>query len=377
MDRNGVLVFAEPGYSAAALYARSLAGLERGAARHGDALGVVEGFEMPQGRPLPHAAVILSKRTDWTGYLVGRLRALGVKSVLVGTLSDRFGPDVSGPTLDRPELVGAMVAYFARAGRRRLACYGGEPLDFNDTTRRDAFHAAARGLGLKVGEKDVFDVFSDLNDCAERFLVRAGEYDGVICVNDAAAIHLLAQAKRRGIRVPEDLFVAGSGDYLLSSMVTPTLTTTTLDYYQMGTLGVDIWRMLTGNPSLTRAVLTLPSDIIARASTAFFPVMEETPSQNEIAVHPDDAPDGDGLFLQSLENLLLRSDEEDVGMLRGIARGDSIPAIAARLFVSPGTVNYRLKKIYQALETPSRPELAGKLGRYITQPEPAGGADSR
>ncbi|HSK67865.1 MAG TPA: substrate-binding domain-containing protein [Candidatus Limnocylindria bacterium] len=373
MDKGSVFVFAEPGYSVSSLYAKSLAGLERGAAKHGVSLSVFEGFEAPAGRGLPHAAVILSKRTDWTGFLVARLRALGVRSVLVGTLSDTFGEDVSGPTLDRRALVRSMVEYFARAGRRRLACYGAEPLDCNDTTRREAFLAAARAMGLRAREKDVFGMESGLDECAGRFLAHVREYDGVICVNDVAAVHLMARAQRRGVRVPDDLFVAGSGDFMLGAMVAPTLTTTTLDYYQMGLLGVDIWRMLEGNPSLQRAVLTLPSEIISRGSTAFAPVRQDPPEQEEIAVHPDDVPDADGMFLWNLENLLLRSDEEDLGIMREIAMGSSIPAIAARLFVSPGTVNYRLRKIYQELGIPNKPELTEILGRYISEPGPGDG----
>jgi LacI family transcriptional regulator, gluconate utilization system Gnt-I transcriptional repressor len=47
----------------------------------------------------------------------------------------------------------------------------------------------------------------------------------VICVSDLSAFGALTECQRRGIRVPEDIWIAGFGDYEIAEVSVPALTT--------------------------------------------------------------------------------------------------------------------------------------------------------
>lgn len=102
------------------------------------------------------------------------------------------------------------------------------------------------------------------------FLDNIAKYDGAICVNDMAAVELMRQSRERGIGVPERLYVAGSGNSRLGQVVTPSLTTTTLDYFQLGVLAIDIWRLMQRYPDADRFQVSLPCELIIRKARHAF-----------------------------------------------------------------------------------------------------------
>jgi DNA-binding CsgD family transcriptional regulator len=54
-------------------------------------------------------------------------------------------------------------------------------------------------------------------------------------------------------------------------------------------------------------------------------------------------------------------------MLSEVGKGSSIAAIAEALFMSVGTVNYRLKKIYSYFGVESKAQLEELVNSYIPQ----------
>jgi len=72
----------------------------------------------------------------------------------------------------------------------------------------------------------------------------------VICSNDFSAAYIINYAKEHGIKVPEQLFVAGLGDIMLCRYTSPSLTSATRSYYEAGKQVFDIWRTLNQNPSV-------------------------------------------------------------------------------------------------------------------------------
>lgn len=70
-----------------------------------------------------------------------------------------------------------------------------------------------------------------LTDCFEGLKERP---DAIICSNDKMAILLCKALSQKGIRVPEDISVAGYDDIELSKMVEPSITTMRVDKELMG-----------------------------------------------------------------------------------------------------------------------------------------------
>lgn len=372
MSNRALYALAEPTYITSVWFSKSIKGMNDAAARQHDAVLLLQDEEALASAKEMRTLILIGANSDWTEYMVRRMRKRGVKVALMGAVPTDFGEDVSGALLSRQTLVESMVRYFYNAGRRRLACVGNEARLANDNIRKHAFLAAVKSCQLDADEqRDVYSVETGLDDCIARFLDNISRYDGAICTNDYVAVHLLVRAKERSIRVPEQLFVAGSGNLLIGCCTTPTLTTSTLDYYEMGVQTVNIWNFLENNPSIISAHAAIPCEIICRGSTAYLPVLEE--KEAERADYGKRPPlqeyDQRFLWLRKLENCLLQCDTLDYAILNGVLRGDSTEELAEKLFVSPGTIQYRLKKLYAAMDADSRREFVQRLGPYVTNME--------
>ncbi len=369
MKEQEIQVLIEPSCRHAALYLRSLHGLRDAAQLRGLSLNLQSDVDAIVSKPGVHAAVVISASGDWTHRSAQRLSEQGIKPILVGVAADAFQEPYSGPTLNRGALLDRQVQYFKRAGRTRLASVGNRSDDINDRLRSQYFLQACAAHHVPADEGDVFSGDGGIQDCVDRFLQSAHRYDGAVCVNDLVAVALIARAAAMGIRVPQDLFVAGSGDYLVGRAIQPSLTTTTLDYAQMGRMAADIWRYLLMHPGADRMQITLPCALIVRQSTANFADTGErsmvTPAEHAPAEGGDPAFEA----LQALEQCLLASDATDILILGDVLRGLSVERIAQERYLSLGTVNYRLRKIYASTGAGGKQALQTLLKSYAMAPE--------
>lgn len=363
--KQSIYAIIEPTHRDSALCAKSMAGLKTCAGRIGVEVHPLASVEELPANIAATVVVVVSLSMEWTSKTVETLRRRNIKAVLLGVLSEEYDDvDVSGPALNRYRLVLEMVGYFVHAGRKKLASVGNESHDINDITRRKAFLDGAVTYGLQVSEVDVYDGDRGVVDCVERFLANAHRYDGAVCVNDYVAVELMARAKQYGIRVPEDLYVSGSGNFRIGSLTNPTLTTSTLDYEQMGILAAEIWHLLSVHPSVEKIQLFIPCSIIVRASTDYHAPVK-------LLAAPRLAPFSSPVHvevsqpaLKKFEEFLLRCDHLDLKLLDHVAQGHSVESVASALFISPGTVNYRLKNAYQSLGIKNKNALAAFLRTY-------------
>jgi DNA-binding LacI/PurR family transcriptional regulator len=60
------------------------------------------------------------------------------------------------------------------------------------------------------------------------------QFDAIFAANDQMAIAAMKVILKRGLRIPEDVAVAGFDNLVMASMVTPSLTTVQYPIYQMG-----------------------------------------------------------------------------------------------------------------------------------------------
>ena len=74
--------------------------------------------------------------------------------------------------------------------------------------------------------------------------------DCVFCVSDAPAFGLLSAAKSAGLRIPEDLAIAGFGNFEVSRFASPTISTVVVDPRRIGRqTGQLIGQLLGSDPS--------------------------------------------------------------------------------------------------------------------------------
>jgi LacI family transcriptional regulator, gluconate utilization system Gnt-I transcriptional repressor len=128
------------------------------------------------------------------------------------------------------DAVRGMIDHFVAQGVTRIAFIGGDAdRDTRGTDRREGFVAAMRAQGLDASR--LIDAGAPPISMREgavamgQLLDRLPDTEAVICVSDLSAFGALTECQRRGIRVPEDIWIAGFGDYEIAEVSVPALTT--------------------------------------------------------------------------------------------------------------------------------------------------------
>jgi len=367
MTRRMIYLLVEPSHITSAWCAKSIAGIKDGCAKHHIEMKILDSIEDIEKYNDIKTIIIVCATLFWTRYTVKYIHNFGIKTIIVGAFPNDISENVSGPLLNRQQLVERVVQYLYDCGKRRIASVGNEKQDINDVKRENYFLRMVKELGLDIGKEDVYHMEDDVGQCVSRMLDKIDKYDAVMCVNDYVGVELLHEAGRRGIKVPEQLFVVGSGNLTISRCITPTLTTTTLNYYEQGKQAVNIWIVLDENEMLTTVNFHINCEIISRESTGFVSI------QNSDSIQPLGA--GGLLITQTkpmigklhcLEKCLLECDELDYRIIAGILEKKSFEQIASELFVAQGTVQYRLNKIYNTVNVDNRKEFEKLIEPYFT-----------
>jgi LacI family gluconate utilization system Gnt-I transcriptional repressor len=174
------------------------------------------------------------------------------------------------------EAAAAMVRYLHGCGYRRIGFIGGaSSLDHRGLQRREGYLRALADLGLhpravEHGESPI--TMSHGGDAIRRLLEQWPDTDAVMCVSDLSAFGAIMHCHRQGLNVPDDIAIAGFGDFEVSRHCTPTITTVSVDPYRIG------WRageMLLASAAAQREGTLRPREvsvvdyqILARESTA-------------------------------------------------------------------------------------------------------------
>jgi DNA-binding LacI/PurR family transcriptional regulator len=146
----------------------------------------------------------------------------------------RAGGVVTPIAIDNVAAASEVVEHLVQLGRRRIAFLGmpGDSPRFN-SLRRTGARAALERAGLaaaadiEVGDFTWEHGYRAGAELAER--VRAGQADAVFCVTDEVAIGVMRAVHDAGLRIPDDISVAGFDDIPEGRYATPRLTTVAPD----------------------------------------------------------------------------------------------------------------------------------------------------
>lgn len=118
--------------------------------------------------------------------------------------------------------------HLIQSGYRRIAHIGG-PLALGlSNNRLNGYKDALKKYGLPVRKQLILHTelsTESVRGCAERLLAMRTPPDAVFCVNDPSAIQLMMVAKRKGIRIPDQLGVVGFSNDPMAAVIEPGLTT--------------------------------------------------------------------------------------------------------------------------------------------------------
>jgi LacI family gluconate utilization system Gnt-I transcriptional repressor len=145
-----------------------------------------------------------------------------------------------------------MVRYLQARGYRRIGFIGGAgDLDRRGYERLKGYRQEIRALSLDA----LLDQWPDT--------------DAVMCVSDMSAFGAIMQCHRRGLSVPDDIAVAGFGNFEVSACSHPTITTVSVDAHGIGyRTGETLLAALNGHRAQDRAHTKVNIDytVIARES---------------------------------------------------------------------------------------------------------------
>ncbi len=166
----------------------------------------------------------------------------------------------------------ALVRHLLDLGHVRIAHVAGPEPNFDAAERkrgwRDALARAGRPPEPGLDLPGNFDEESGA-EAGERLLALRPRPTAVFAANDSMAIGCLSTLRRAGVRVPEEMALAGFDDVPIARFTTPPLTTVRVDIKELG--GEAMRRLLAalangGEPERTRVVL--PTELVVRESTA-------------------------------------------------------------------------------------------------------------
>ncbi|GAA3438272.1 hypothetical protein GCM10018954_078880 [Kutzneria kofuensis] len=101
-------------------------------------------------------------------------------------------------------------------------------------------------------------------EAVEQLLAAGREFTAVLAANDLVAAGAVSALRAAGRRVPEDVSVAGYDDLPTAMDVWPNLTTVHVPLEEIGRKAVE----LAFGPADTQTVVTVPTELVVRESTA-------------------------------------------------------------------------------------------------------------
>lgn len=163
------------------------------------------------------------------------------------------------------------VEHLIKNGYRKIGHIGGpENLQISKNRFRGYRDALAKH-GLEFNPDWI--VYHDLSpngaqQCAQALLRKSKELDAVFAVNDPAAIHLIIEAKKKGIRVGPDLGIVGFSNDSRSEVIEPSLTTLEQPIEQMAETCIHLLLNKINDPTFSiPATTVLKTTLIERCSS--------------------------------------------------------------------------------------------------------------
>lgn len=268
LGRTRAIAFVVPDLANPAFQA-ILSSLSKSAARDGYRVLVADSVESPDDEPLLVDEV--RRRCDAVVLCAPRMpddelvrHAASLKPLV---LINRAMPQIDAPSLsvDYRSGVQALVEHLHGLGHRRFVYLSGPERSVSNRSRLRAleeFERATAGVTIERLPAG----FTSEDGVAVAGAVRDSGATAVLAYNDLVAIGLINGLTELGIRVPDDVSVAGFDDIPFARYTTPTLTTAAVPHTDLGAEAWSRMRALLDGEE-PAADVVFPPRIVLRGST--------------------------------------------------------------------------------------------------------------
>lgn len=186
----------------------------------------------------------------------------------------------------------ALVARLIAAGHRRIGFLTLDPQMPAARLRLEGYRDACRAAGLPDAPELVAhghvagrEMASEtLTAALDRLLSLPRPPSVICCGNDAMAMRLYGILRSRGLRVPEDISIAGFDDHrVIAETLYPPLTTVELPYRAMGRAAAEtLLAMIEGRPPAPDGPALVAGPVVWRSSVTALTAVKEDVSREDM-----------------------------------------------------------------------------------------------
>lgn len=295
----------------------------------------------------------------------------GRQVLLAGLDGDRFGAQISSASPSRRRATALLIQYLLACGKKRIALVACGDRSVNDMMRCETLRSYLLLQGCQEPDKHIFYYRDRVEESFDAFLPHWQEFDAVICPNDYVALCLIRHCQDRGIRIPEDLYLAAFSDRALSRFCKPSITTMSIDFMAVGDCAYQAWKFLEEHREENLNIqITTPSRLVVRQSTNN--EMHAIDNGNVIIFNSE--YEGGPFYtdptiakVMQIENCLAQCDSLNLQIIGNLLEGRNYEYISEKLFISRSALNYRLKKIFSCASVKSRKEFEMLFEAFFTR----------
>jgi len=191
-------------------------------------------------------------------------------------LFDRVNEEIPVSKVTFNDVGGAyqVVKHLLEGGNRRIVYVSGPEDLYISKKRKEGYLKALNEFGIEIDPTLIF--VSDLNVAdnvrvAREITEMQPRPDAVFCMIDPVAVDVLTEWKTMGIKIPEDMALAGFTNNPTAAVVEPPLTTVAQPGYEMGKLAVShLLDQLDGIASDDPISIVLETTLMPRRSSQHF-----------------------------------------------------------------------------------------------------------
>jgi LacI family transcriptional regulator len=187
-------------------------------------------------------------------------------------LVNRFSDEGNDPFVGSDDVTGANLAtkHLISLGHSRIGHLAGQPTISTGVLRRRGYQAALSEAGLAAEpELLVESGFTEEGgaQAMERLLSTKNPPTAIFAVTDMTAVGAYGVARRRGLRIPEDLAIAGYNDIPLAGRLIPGLTTVHVPIHDFGSVAAEMLLDQIEARELASKQVVFAPQLVVRGST--------------------------------------------------------------------------------------------------------------
>ena len=316
--------------------------------------GMLERMPLGEGGSV---VMILGTSINW----MNRIAALSTERKLVcllvtGDQGSQVTNRVSTVLMDYQSSMNTLLLHLKDMGDDRIAFCGANPNSYADSIKSESF----------PWKKDIYYNFGSITTCTNQLWSRIDSYNAVICANSAVAVYLLHFLLNKGLRIPEDIHLISFGDFFLSEVMNPSITSVIQDYKELGVQAVNAYSFLARNLQLiVNVFIRCPLKIRESTGETTLTTLSETNWTKENPPNVNFYYFDSIVTVLALERLLVESDDLDILILKKLIEKETQEKIAEDLNLALSSLRYRIKKMRDFFPDASRQMMMETVEYYL------------